>query len=1036
MSKPPRGSIWQKWDLHLHPPGTKKNDQYGDEDNVWNEYCRRIEESDVQAFGITDYFSADGYLNFIGQFRAKYPQSTKVFFPNIELCTNDVVNAQNEEVNLHLIFNSSDPGCEGKMRAFLQELKTHKTASGNRNIKASELSATRDFEEATTSRQWIIEALDNTFGSNSDLTEYVLILTSANNDGIRTAQETVDGKSRGKKRKVAITDELDKFSHAFLGNSGNVPYFLKTNRLDTKEPIEPKAVVTGSDAHSFQQFDDLVGKLALQDGVVVKEPTWIKADLSFEGLRQIIFEPEARVYIGEEPEIETLVRNDPRRYIESLRIGSIEGYDGRSGLWFSDEVIQLNKELVAIIGNKGSGKSALVDILGLVGNSHNQKYHHSASARPEELFSFLNREKFLKGRIAENFVGSIYWYAGEPDSKVLNEETNQNIRENVEYLPQKYLEKICTDIEDDEFRQKLNQVIFGYVDDKDRYGQDSLEDLVNYLANSTKEDIARSRVALHIENEKVVALETKLTATHKEDLRERLRIRNEEISAHEALRPTTVLSPPQNTDAERKTTKDISEIDAALLQHTAQVSDLETEQSRLTRRFQDIEQFKRAVLRQVEGISDLKPNYNELLTTLGINFVDVVQVSTDFRLIDEKSRLIKDRLDEIGALLRAQEDVDDLEQELQEDAKQRSLRIRIDDLQAKRSELIDQLDKPNREYQGYLNALGEWQERKKLLVGEAEEPERETLNWLAKELNAIDNEYPQQLTIARDARNDVSKSIFDKKKALLSHYDAIKGAIDREIDRYSDELGDYDIAIDASLRFETGFYDEFFKFINQGVKGSFYGVEEGRNTLKDRLEDGNGWEDPTQVFLKLSRVIDLLDKDCREGTQGSNERKDIFSQMKQDKNPVEFYDFLFGFEFLEAKYDLKVDQKDLSELSPGERGGVLLIFYLMLDRRDIPLVIDQPEDNLDNKSVYEILVTFLKKAKKRRQIIMATHNPNLAVVADAEQIINVSINKKARNDFDFYSGSIENPRINKKVVDILEGTLPAFNNRRLKYRRI
>jgi predicted ATPase len=111
----------------------------------------------------------------------------------------------------------------------------------------------------------------------------------------------------------------------------------------------------------------------------------------------------------------------------------------------------------------------------------------------------------------------------------------------------------------------------------------------------------------------------------------------------------------------------------------------------------------------------------------------------------------------------------------------------------------------------------------------------------------------------------------------------------------------------------------------------------------------------------------------------------------------------------------------------------------MLDKRESPLVIDQPEDNLDNKSVYEILVTFLKKAKKRRQIIIATHNPNLAVVADAEQIVHVSIDKSgqgaSKNDFSVEAGAIENPEINKLVVDILEGTLPAFDNRRLKYRK-
>ena len=157
--------------------------------------------------------------------------------------------------------------------------------------------------------------------------------------------------------------------------------------------------------------------------------------------------------------------------------------------------------------------------------------------------------------------------------------------------------------------------------------------------------------------------------------------------------------------------------------------------------------------------------------------------------------------------------------------------------------------------------------------------------------------------------------------------------------------------------------------------------------------------------------------------------------MKQYKDPIAFYDYIFGLDYLQIKYDLKVDNKDLSELSSGERGGLLLIFYLMLERREIPLIIDQPEDNLDNQSVYKILVTFLKKAKKRRQIILVTHNPNLAVVADAEQIIHVSIDKQNKNDFDFYSGSIENPIINKKVVDILEGTRPAFDNRRLKYRK-
>src|SRR6266849_2726615 len=98
--KYPRGSEWRKWDLHIHSPGTKKNDGYkGSTQDIWAEYCNRLEVSDVQVFGVTDYFSADGYLNAVREFRTRHASATKTFFANIELCTNDVVNKQREEVN-------------------------------------------------------------------------------------------------------------------------------------------------------------------------------------------------------------------------------------------------------------------------------------------------------------------------------------------------------------------------------------------------------------------------------------------------------------------------------------------------------------------------------------------------------------------------------------------------------------------------------------------------------------------------------------------------------------------------------------------------------------------------------------------------------------------------------------------------------------------------------------------------------------------------------------------------------------------------
>lgn len=115
---------------------------------------------------------------------------------------------------------------------------------------------------------------------------------------------------------------------------------------------------------------------------------------------------------------------------------------------------------------------------------------------------------------------------------------------------------------------------------------------------------------------------------------------------------------------------------------------------------------------------------------------------------------------------------------------------------------------------------------------------------------------------------------------------------------------------------------------------------------------------------------------------------------------------------------------------------MLLIFYLTLDQNDIPLIIDQPEENLDNQSVFKILVQFIKEAKNKRQIIIVTHNPNIAVACNAEQIVHVTIDKKNKNAVQFISGSLENKVINDAVIDILEGTFPALNTRNNTYKII
>lgn len=184
------------------------------------------------------------------------------------------------------------------------------------------------------------------------------------------------------------------------------------------------------------------------------------------------------------------------------------------------------------------------------------------------------------------------------------------------------------------------------------------------------------------------------------------------------------------------------------------------------------------------------------------------------------------------------------------------------------------------------------------------------------------------------------------------------------------------------------------------------------------------------VLLFLKNIIEYLECDKREDNGRTTTELFIGDQITKR---VDFYRYLYSLEYLEPYYELRQNGKNLEKLSPGEKGALLLVFYLVLDKSEIPLVIDQPEENLDNHSVAKVLVPFIKEAKKNRQIIMVTHNPNLAVVADAEQIIYVNIDKENGNKFSFISGSIENDDINQKIVDVLEGTMPAFTTRKNKY---
>ena len=199
--------------------------------------------------------------------------------------------------------------------------------------------------------------------------------------------------------------------------------------------------------------------------------------------------------------------------------------------------------------------------------------------------------------------------------------------------------------------------------------------------------------------------------------------------------------------------------------------------------------------------------------------------------------------------------------------------------------------------------------------------------------------------------------------------------------------------------------------------------------LKSLLEKKE-WNSSTATFAFIDDLLLRLSGDYR---YDKPPKVRIEDQLKKEVSVAEVYDYLFSFEYLKPRYNLQWGSRDLDELSPGERGTVLLLFYLLLDSSNVPLVIDQPEENLDNQTVYSILVPAVKEARTRRQIIIVTHNPNLAVVCDADQVIYAELDKLNGNKVTYECGAIEDPLLNKRIIDVLEGTRPAFDNRDDKY---
>ena len=132
---------------------------------------------------------------------------------------------------------------------------------------------------------------------------------------------------------------------------------------------------------------------------------------------------------------------------------------------------------------------------------------------------------------------------------------------------------------------------------------------------------------------------------------------------------------------------------------------------------------------------------------------------------------------------------------------------------------------------------------------------------------------------------------------------------------------------------------------------------------------------------------------------------------------------------VENKVDIYYHGKLLRQHSIGQRASALILFILTQDDNDI-IFIDQPEDDLDNKVIYDEVITAIAQKKPYMQFIFATHNANIPVLGDSERVLVVEFQESR---IDVAQGNIDLDSTHKQIVDIMEGGKEAFDKRQLIY---
>lgn len=983
-----RGSEWRRWEPHIHAPGTVMNNQFSGP-AAWNDYLAALEHATpiIEAIAVTDYYVTDTYEEVLRHRAAGRLPHAKLVFPNVELRL-DVATAKGGFVNLHLFVSPEDPKHIEELQRLLSRLQFHVMQDHFDCTRADLIRLGKKADPSITDDRAALVYGANQFKVNfQKLREVFSTGWAKKNIVVAVAGGATDGTSGVREAAdQTIRREIESFADVIFASSAAQREFWLGERDLTPTEVRVrygglKPCLHGSDAHKLEDVATPFGDRF----------SWIKGDLEFDALRQACIDPGGRAHVGAEP---------PASATPSQVIAQIEVLDAP---WMTTPIIPLNPGLVAIIGARGSGKTALADMIAAGCDSiSDAAWNAEEWANP----SFLVRARPL---IGDGKV-QVSWAAGDPSIRTLDgsDANGPFAYERVRYLSQQFVEELCSSSGlTDGLLREIERVIFEAHPDDDRDGALDFEELLEHRASRHRlarereaEAVAQisDRISTELEKEKLVASYEGQVAQKKKLVDAYTADRAKLVSAGSEKRAQRHTDLAGAANQVRAKLRRFAGQRQTFLAMQDEVKDL--------RRNQAPETLRQAQTRHPHsGMSDEQwaaflLDYKGPVDDNLVGYVKWVDTEigrlkgTAPTASDPNKPFFPDDTD-LSTLSQAalEAEMGRLEKLVSDDKETQKRYTALSGNIATETAALQTLTDKLKDAQGA-------KDRARSLQTEREEAYGRAFDALVAEQSVLEALYAPLMARLAASSGTLKKLSFSVARIA-------------NVDQWASEA-------------EEGLVD-------LRKAGAFRGkgtlLQKANEVLKAAWETG----DSTAVRTAMVEFRRLYQKDLLDHSPVAHTDQAEFRAWSK-----RFAQWLFSTDHISIRYGIDYDGVDIRKLSPGTRGIVLLLLYLALDDSDNrPLVIDQPEENLDPKSVFDELVHLFVEAKSHRQVIMVTHNANLVINTDADQIIIAESGPHphgALPPITYRSGGLESAEIRKAVCDILEGGEGAFQERARRLR--